>query len=381
VTRAIIKNEAHAAARSRAAAMLLVATALFSASLPAFHQQVFGTRMSDIPAHFLIERSGVYSVYSILYLLVRGLLLIGADEEALGWVAIILLSTCVALKGALTFSMLCEDAKSPTLPACIAIVLAFVMPIINWWNYQSVYLGQIAPTIWHNATTILAMPAVILLFRASLRCLKEPNFKNAAVMAGFGVLSTLIKPSYTIAWLPIFVPWFCLRAHFGSGMSLRHLARQVAILVGPIAIVLFVQGLLVARLVNSSVIVAPFGVWSLYSPHPVFSSLLSLAFPLAVAILYRDCLVRDAGLQFAWPVFGVALLQFALLAEGGDRFGAGNFFWGAYMALYTLFLSSASVLMRQPKSRRALPALVVLALHFASGLYFYWRIVGGLGYM
>ncbi len=361
--------------------MLVVATVLFCASLPAFHQQVFGTRISDIPTHFLIETSGDNAVYSILYLLARGLLLIGTNAEVLGWIAIVLLSTCVALKGTLTFSMLCDDSKSSTLPAGMAIVLAFVMPIINWWNYQSVYLGQIAPTIWHNATIILAMPAVILLFRASMRCLEEPNFKNVALTAGFGMLSTLIKPSYTIAWLPVFVPWFCWRAHFGSGMPFAQLARQAAILVGPIAILLFVQGLLVASLMNSSVIVAPFGVWSLYSPHPVFSSLLSLAFPLAVSILYRDYLARDVGLRFAWPVLAVALLQFAFLAEGGARFGAGNFFWGAYMALYTLFLSSASVLIRQPMSGRALPALALLALHFASGLYFFWRIVSGLGYM
>ncbi len=381
MTKATITTEVDAPARSRAAAMLVVATVLFCASLPAFHQQVFGTRISDIPTHFLIERSDANSVYSILYFLVRGLVLIGASAEVLGWVAVILLSSCVALKGTLTFGMLCEDAKSPALPACIAIVLAFVMPIMNWWNYQSVYLGQIAPTVWHNATTIVAMPAVILLFGASLRCLKEPNFKNAALTAGFGLLSTLIKPSYTIAWLPVFVPWFCLRARFASGMPLRQLAKQVAILVGPIAVLLFVQGVLVASLLNSSVIVAPFGVWSLYSPHPLFSSLLSLAFPLAVSILYRDRLARDIGLQFAWPVFAVALLQFALLAEGGSRFGAGNFFWGAYMALYMLFLSSANAVMRQAMSRRALPALTILALHFASGLYFYWRIVSGLGYM
>jgi hypothetical protein len=101
---------------------------------------------------------------------------------------------------------------------------------------------------------------------------------------------------------------------------------------------------------------------------------------LAVSILYRDCLTRDVGLRFAWPVFAVALLQFALFAEGGARFGAGNFFWGAYMALYTLFLSSARVLMRQPMSGRTLLAFAVLALHFASGLYFFWRIVSGLGY-
>lgn len=381
MTKATTMNEAHTVARPRTLATLFVATVLFAASLPAFHQQTFGTRISDIPAHFLIDTSGLYPVYSILYLLVHGLLLIGANEEVLGWIAIILLSTCVALKGVLTFRVLSEESKGLALPACIAAVLAFVMPIINWWNYQSVYLGQIAPTVWHNATTILVMPVVVLLFRASLRCLEEPNRKNAVLTAGLGMLSALIKPSYAIAWLPVFIPWFCLRAYLGNGTSLQQLAKQVAILVGPMTILLFVQGLLIKNNMNTSVIFSPFGVWSLYSPHLAFSSLLSLAFPLAVLILYRDCFCRDAGLLFASLVFAVALLQLILLAEGGVRFSHGNFFWGAYMALYTLFLSSAHLLLRQPASSRSLTAFAFLALHFASGLYFYWRIVSGLGYM
>jgi hypothetical protein len=372
--------EALTAARLRTLAMLFVVTVLFAASLPAFHQQVFGTRLSDIPDNFLIGPSAQTWGYSIVSLLAYGLLWIGAKEEAIGWIAIILLSTCVALKGALTFRVLSEETKRLAQPACIAVVLAFAMPIINWWNYQSVYLGQIAPTVWHNATTIVVMPVVILLFRASLRCLEEPHRKNVVLTAGLGMLSALIKPSYAIAWLPVFIPWFCLRAYLSNGMSLQQLAKKVAILVGPMMIVFLVQGLLIKSSGNGRVIVSPFGVWSLYSPHPAFSSLLSLAFPTAVLILYRHCLRRDAGVLLALLVFAVALLQFILLAEDGSRFRHGNFAWGSFMALYTLFLSSADVLLRQPTSSRSLSAFAILALHFASGLYFYWRIVSGLGY-
>jgi hypothetical protein len=195
------------------------------------------------------------------------------------------------------------------------------------------------------------------------------------------MLSALIKPSYAIAWLPVFIPWFCWRAYVGKGMSLQQLAKQVAILCGPITILLFVQDLLIKNNMNTSVIFSPFGVWALYSPHLVFSSLLSLAFPLAVLILYRDCLWRDAGILLASLVFAVAFLQLILLAEGGARFSHGNFFWGAYMALFTLFLSCANFLLRQPTSSRSLMAFAFLALKFGRGLYFYSRIVRGLGYL
>ena len=368
-------------ARARTLATIFIGLALFAASLPAFYPQVFGTRISDIPAHFSIGSTDAYARYSILYLLVHGLLSIGANEPVMGWVAIVLLSTFVAFKAALNFRVLSEESKGLILPTCVAVVLTFAMPIMNWWNYHSVYLGQIAPTVWHNSTTILEMPVAILLFYAGLRCLEESNFRNSVLVSGLAALSTLIKPSYAIAWLPVFVSWFCLKAYGGKGMSMRRLAGQVAVLVGPIAVLLMIQGLLIETYITTRIIFAPFGVWSLYSPHPAFSLLLSLAFPLSALILCREPLRQGRGLAFAWLVFAVALLQFILFAEDGARFSHGNFFWGAFMALHVLFLTSADLLLRQPISMRSLTPFGFLVLHFASGLYFYGRIVSGLGYM
>jgi hypothetical protein len=160
--------EAHVG--SRIAAKVLVATILFAISLPAFYQQTLGTGGSDIPTHFGIARDSQnypYPAYSILSVFVRGLFWAGGNSLAVGWIAILLLSACVALKGLLSLEILSNDNERSVLPACIAVALVFVMPIVNWWNFKSVYLGQIAPTIWHNSTTILVMPVVILLFSAS----------------------------------------------------------------------------------------------------------------------------------------------------------------------------------------------------------------------
>ena len=171
-------------ARARTLATIFIGLAIFAASLPAFYPQVFGTRISDIPAHFSIGSTDAYARYSILYLLVQSLLSIGANEPVMGWVAIVLLSTFVAFKAALNFRVLSEESKGLILPTCVAVVLTFAMPIMNWWNYHSVYLGQIAPTIWHNSTTILEMPVAILLFYAGLRCLEESNFRNSVLVSG-----------------------------------------------------------------------------------------------------------------------------------------------------------------------------------------------------
>lgn len=264
---------------SRIPAKAVVATILFAISLPAFYQQTLGTGGSDIPTHFGIARdiqNYPYATYSILSAFVGGLFLAGANSLTVGWIAVVLLSACVALKGMLSFDILSNDNERSVLPACIAIALAFVMPIVNWWNYKSVYLGQIAPTIWHNSTTVLVMPVVVLLFSASSRCLGAPSTRNAALTSGLCVLSAVIKPSYAIALLPVLVPWYCYAA-LSTGMSRQRLAEHVAVLVGPVIGVLLVQWLLIAS--YTAITVAPFALWALYSPNPAASLMLSLASP------------------------------------------------------------------------------------------------------
>jgi hypothetical protein len=367
---------------SRMAAKVLVAAILFSISMPAFYQQTLGTGGSDIPTHFGIARDTQiypYATYSILSAFVGGLFWAGANSLTVGWIAVVLLSACVALKGILSFDVLSNGKERSVLPASIAIALAFVMPIVNWWNYKSVYLGQIAPTIWHNSTTVLVMPLVILLFRASARWLSLPSTPNAVLTSGLCVLSAIIKPSYAIALLPVLVPWYCYTALATAGMSLPKLAGHIAILVAPVIVVLAAQWLLIAS--YTAITIAPFGVWTLYSPNPLASLLLSLAFPLAASILYRECWRGNIAFMLAWAVFAVALTEFILLAEDGIRFNHANFLWGPCMALYLVFLTCAESLFREALSVRFLLVLTLFAAHLASGLFFFWRIVTGQGYM
>jgi hypothetical protein len=371
----------HAKVAPRISIKALVATVLFAISLPAFFQQTLGTGGSDIPTHFGIARDTQiypYATYSILSAFVGGLFWAGANSLTVGWIAIVLLSACVALKGMLSFDVLSNGNERSILPACIAIALAFVMPIVNWWNYKSVYLGQIAPTIWHNSTTILVMPVVILLFSASSRWLGAPSTRNAVVTSVLCALSAIIKPSYAIALLPVLVPWYCYKV-FTTGMSALRLAGHLVILIGPVIGVLLVQWLLIAS--YTAITIAPFGVWALYSPNPLASLMLSVAFPVAVSLLYRERWHGNVAFALAWAVFAAALMEFIVLAEDGVRFNHANFLWGAGMALYLVFLTCADVLFRQAMSVRFLLALTLFLMHLASGLYFFWRIVSGQGYM
>jgi hypothetical protein len=117
-------------------------------SLSAFLQQIIGTRLSDLPAQFSLQHPSL--VYSLLILVPIGVAWLGGNAALMAWIDSIFLSLCVALKGLLSFHILASNTKSGLWPAFATVALGLVMPIANWWKPASVYVGQFAPTIWHN---------------------------------------------------------------------------------------------------------------------------------------------------------------------------------------------------------------------------------------
>jgi hypothetical protein len=167
----------------------------------------------------------------------------------------------------------------------------------------------------------------------------------------------VIKPSYVIALVPVLAVRFCCTARSKKKTPSQTVALLAAVLLVPVAFVLLVQAAIISTYLDTSAIIAPFAVWSAYSPHPLASLMLSVAFPLAVLLVYRDSWRGNDALVLAWATFAIALLQFVLLAEPGPRFSAANFLWGPCMALYVVFLTSAEVFFRQPMSARSIPVL------------------------
>jgi hypothetical protein len=364
--------------RARNIAIVAVAVILFAVSVPAFLQQVLGTKISDLPNQFSLDQPS--SNYSLLIFFALGMKLLGANQLVMGWSASVLLGACVALKGILSLHVLSRHAARTLLPAGVALALAFAMPLPNWWKPTGIYLGQFAPTIWHNPTTIVAMPAAIVAFFTCMRSLTKPTLVNSALTSGVFVLAAALKPAYVGVLLPVFLPWFGWRARHVHHMPWGRIAAHAAILAAPLLIVLAVQSFLAATLRNSWVTIAPFAVWSIYSPNPLASLFLSVAFPASVGALYWDKVKGNTAVFFAWLTFVAAVVVFAVLAETGTRFRHANFSWGAAMANYILFLASSDIFFRQPMTRRSVPVLSLFLMHVASGLYFYWRIATGAGY-
>jgi hypothetical protein len=125
---------------------------------------------------------------------------------------------------------------------------------------------------------------------------------------------------------------------------------------------------------------APFEVWRLYSPNIPVSLLLSIAFPLGVAVLYFKEIKTDVSVLLAWGVLVVAIAQYALLAETGERFTHANWIWASNFAMYVVFLVSTVVLLTQPRTMRFYFSMTLLAFHVIIGVCYYAKIALGLGF-
>lgn len=254
---------------------------------------------------------------------------------------------------------------------CLA--LALVMPLPPWWKFPSVYLGQVSPNVWHNPTTVVAMPFALGLSLLGLRALEDPRLSVMGGVGGLMVLSILAKPNFVLAFAPCFALAALValaRAARGGRLSVFGALVRVAVAFGPPAGVLgyqFVTAFGGDSTAASRVAFEPFTAWALHSPNIPASILLGVAFPVVVAALFPRQAVRDPGVLLAWAVLAVAVAQFALVAETGERSPYGNFGWGPVLASHVLFVACCALVLRQPDGTLRDIALLVLGLHVASG--------------
>jgi hypothetical protein len=289
--------------------------------------------------------------------------------------AAIVLALAFGIRGWLTFRELRRDMiPGEAALACLLLGLALALP--NWWKFPSILVGQINPNVWHNPTALMAAPFAMLIFVSAMRYWDNPRLFTAVAIGIWSALCALAKPNYLLAFLPCFGPVLfvlvCLevgRHRLSLSGAFAHLLAAFA----PPVWVLTVQ-FFYAFGGETRVVFDPLGAWSSLSPNIPASILLGLAFPCVVIICFPLKILRDRRLLFSWCVLGVAIAQFALLAETPDaRYFSGNFGWGQVPASYLVFVESCRVIGRQTRTRRGMLCALVLALHAGSGLLYLAR--------
>lgn len=355
-----------------------------------FYFQVWQTAkpgvISDIPFHteFIIRfaREHQFPAYSIWYGLVYLVSGLSENYMHLAYTTIVLLALFVSAKYLITHNILSSYNPDGKILILVTLSLVLVMPVISYYSCDigaagsycitsfHVYLGNIAPNQWHNSTLILAMPFNLLLFYYSVKNIQSRQLLPFLVMGILSVISILCKPNYALAFLPV----LCIAIlvlNTKPRQCLLTLAKCCLVAVPSLLALIyqwyftFVHNDVLTP--GAKTIVAPFFVWSNYSPHIPFSLLLSIAFPLLVLVFFFRKM--DIYLKLSWLTFLVALAITVTFAEY-PNWRAANYFWGAIAANYILFLFSIARLLKQPINWKSKLSYAVFGVHVLSGCLF-----------
>jgi hypothetical protein len=303
--------------------------------------------------------------YSIYYWLLDALSGHG-DLDALIAVAMAIVSIAYGLRVALTW-LVFSMVRLGAVGRVVGTVAASIAGPITVSAQDDIYLGKLSPVIWHNSTTILAVPFALMLFASTCWLLTRPGVsaRTQAAQVVLVLLSGWTKPNFLLAFIPALALW-CLVAVAAApagqrGSALRDLWRRaapsglaaVAVLVTQFALTYSGPGL---QMLGQSVSNAfePFAVWELwrtaFGVRPFVTVPTSLLAPLVLSLLVWRGKGYRLPLVLAWLAVLVGLLEFTLFAEvlaDGTILFHGNWIWGAQISMMILFCLTVAAFMRE----------------------------------
>ncbi len=276
-------------------------------------------------------------------------------------------------------------ARAPsTLPqVAVALALCVAAPIpFGSADEPNLYLGYIGLATYHNPTMTLLRPLALLLFLAAESALRPAPAGPAIGIprsAGLAAAAALAKPSFSVALLPALAASAWLARRAGQRVALRQLLVGIAL--PTLAVLAFEYAQTFSQPAAGGAAAAGIRIAPLAALRAGASGsgsvalrlLLSIAFPLGVALCAPRRAARDPGLRLAWLCSAAGLASALLLDETGPRAGHGNFLWSAQISLGVLFAISARWWCAEGSRglgrRRSALVAGLLALHALCGLY------------
>lgn len=204
---------------------------------------------------------------------------------------------------------------------------------------QKYYFGYSGFALYHNPTIILLRPLALLLWIVILNNLKKGgNPAGTIVSFLLVIITTLAKPNFTIAIIPaigLLIIWQLIRH---EKIQWRYILFGLFLPAGLVLLWQYQLAFQGAR--DSKIIFAPFEVTRWMSDYPSLKFLLSILFPLGVAISQFKHVIWDKQLALAWITFGIGAGYGYLLAEQGKSLFSANFLWCTQITLFILFIES-----------------------------------------
>jgi len=253
-------------------------------------------------------------------------------------------------------------------------------------------LGYFWPEPYQIPTSTMLKPFALAGFGCTVwflsrRC--RPDLYLTPLFALATLAGSLSKPSFLICVAPATALLAAVRFVRRLPISATALALGLYI---PAAAVLGWQfyvtysGQNVPGAYHDSIDWAPFKFMNYWTTGLFSKFLLTIAFPLAVTILYWRTAVRDTMLQLSWLSFLFGSFYSYMLAER-INWSAGNMTWSGGITAFTLFVGSVVFWLRQVSveassgglQRRAIFCGAILALHAISGARLDWLYLAHYG--
>lgn len=257
----------------------------------------------------------------------------------------------------------------------ISAPILLIHPFMTLWHMANGYLGT---NVYHNPTILLLKPLALFQFFMTLHFLHHPKSKWYVVLIAMLVsgLAVFTKPNLIICLLPaigllVFIKILKKEPVDWPGLIIGITLPSLAILVWQFLITYSPNS-------NDGVIFSPFQVMNSFSDYLLPKFLLSIAFPMVVALSFWKSVIHDKRMQLGWFTFFFGAMLTYFFAESGNRENAGNFVWSAEISLFILFVCCLIFLSENKhllkRAFHTWPVVLTGILHVVYGFFYYFYI-------
>lgn len=278
----------------------------------------------------------------------------------------------------------------PSICILVSFVVLFVSAIWVPFFNPEVYLGQGSPNVWNNPTYFAVRPFALLTTYLFIDSSKDgfSDFKKSCVLGILVLVGIVAKPTYFQALLPAAFLFFVIgkisQAPWGSSnwknVTVVFLPAVLFAIV-EFAILFFIPSPSAESNNGGGFAITLFEGWSKYTPNPVVSIVLLLAFPLYNAYVCREKFISaKSPYLILLLMLCVSLLEVLLIVETGAREGHGNFAWALYGSVFLFWVFGLSGYAKKWLNggllfnQKAIGA-VLIAGHLISGLYYFLHLL------
>ena len=322
------------------------------------------TSKGDFPAHLAAAQHLLQGRLEDPQLLFHGLVALLSLFSSIGIAAtFVVIASQVAVSLLVFEALLAALSGGPydEIAAPLAWLASFSLVIagpISFVTFPNLMLGYLTPTTYHNPTIIVLKPLALGQFLLTVRVFfsgspestqARPRGLLALTVVTF--LGTLAKPAYAIAAIPAVI--LCLFAYRRT-LDVRQKLSPVLWVGTAAGLVLAWQYVFLYGTGSSDegIAWAPLVVLHGFEPSNArlaVKTVLSLAFPLSVALGDLRATLKDRPLVFCWVCLAISLFYDYLFMERGPRSSHGNLGWGVLITLFLLFFQSLVHLLRRMK--------------------------------